>query len=252
MFDLITGQTRHMPRNQSVPILISTTAQVVIVGIALAVPYLYLTEQLPEIPTMLAFVAAPSPPPPPPPPPAPAPQAAAKPAPVPPKPGQLVAPVDAPPIVAPELVAAVGDDDEGVPGGVEGGVPGGVYGGVVGGIPDVMPPPPPPPPPAQPRGPVRVGGQLKAPELIRRVDPEYPQIAMAAQYEGLVILEAIVNEDGHVDDVRVLRSAGLAGALDRAAVIAVRQWQYSPLLLNGRRTSFLVTVTLSFTISDKK
>jgi protein TonB len=99
---------------------------------------------------------------------------------------------------------------------------------------------------------VRAGGQIKIPELIRRVEPEYPPMAMAAQYEGLVILEALVGEDGRVEDVRLLRSAGMAGVLDRAALTAVRQWQYSPLLLNGHRTKFLLTVTLSFTIADRK
>jgi protein TonB len=159
--------------------------------------------------------------------------------------------------VAPEPVATFGDE-EGIFGGVEGGVPGGVFGGVVGGILDLVPPPPPPPPPPSPppatsaRGPVRIGGQLQAPDLIRRVEPEYPQFAAYAQIQGLVILEAVVSEDGHVTDVRLLRSAGYGGVLDRAAVKALRQWQYSPLLLNGQPTSFVLTVTLSFSLTDKK
>jgi protein TonB len=251
MFDLITGQARHLPRHQGVPIVVSTTAQVLVGALVLAVPYLYVTEQLPEIPSMMAFVAAPPPPPPPPPPPAPAPKTAAKPETPPIKPGQLRAPVEAPPAVAPEPVATSGSE-EGVYGGVEGGVPGGVYGGVVGGIPDVVPPPPPPPPPAQSRGPVRIGGQLKAPELVQRVDAEYPGIALAAQMEGLVILEAVVGEAGNVEEARVLRSAGFAGVLDRAALAAVRQWRYSPLLLNGRPTRFVLTVTMSFSLADAR
>lgn len=251
MFDLISGQARHMPRHAGVPIVISTTIQVLIAGLVLTLPYLYVTEQLPEIPSMMAFVAAPPPPPPPPPPPAPAPKAPARPAAVAPKPGQLVAPIEAPATVEPEPVATGGE--EGVLGGVEGGVPGGVYGGVVGGIPDPLPPPPPPPPPpAAARAPLRVGGKLKAPELIRRVAPEYPPLARDAHYEGLVILEATVNEEGYVEDVRVLRSGGLAGVLDRAAIAAVRQWQYSPLLLNGRRERFVLSVTMSFTLADER
>lgn len=72
------------------------------------------------------------------------------------------------------------------------------------------------------------------------------------QVQGLVILEAVVAEDGHVDEVRVLRSAGYGGVLDRAAVTALRQWRYTPLLLNGRPASFVLTVTLSFTLTDRK
>jgi periplasmic protein TonB len=246
MFDLITGQTQHMPRRQGVPILISTTAQALVASVILAMPYLYVTAQLPEVPSMMAFVATPPPPPPPPPPAAPA-----KPATEPvtrAKPNQLVAPVGAPPEVVPEPVT-VERNEEFIAGGVEGGIPGGVFGGVVGGIPDVVPPPP-PPPPVKPSGPVRIGGQLKAPELVRRVNPEYPAMATFAQIEGLVILEAVVGEDGHVDEVRVLRSAGYAGVLDRSAAVALRQWQYSPLLLNGRPASFVLTVTLSFSLTD--
>jgi protein TonB len=247
MFDLITGDVRHMPRHQGVPILVSTTVQVLTAGLVLVVPYLYVTAQLPEIPSMMAFVAAaPPPPPPPPPPPAPA-KPAAKPV-TPVKPNQFAAPIEAPATVEPEPMATSGDG--GTFGGVEGGVPGGVVGGIVGGIPEAAPPPPPPPPPPAPRGPVRIGGQLSAPALVQRVDPEYPELARAAQMQGIVILEAVVGEDGDVSEVKLLRSAGYAGVLDRAALKAVKQWRYSPLLLNGHPTAFVLTVTMSFSLAD--
>jgi protein TonB len=93
---------------------------------------------------------------------------------------------------------------------------------------------------------VRVGGELKAPSLVERVEPEYPPLAVRAQVQGLVILEAVVDRDGRVEDVRVLRSIPL---LDRAAIDAVRQWRYSPLLLNGKPERFVLTVTVSFSLS---
>jgi protein TonB len=247
MFDLITGEAKHLPRHQGAPLVISTTVQVMVGALVLAVPYLYVTNQLPEVPTMMAFVAAP--PPPPPPPPAPAPPVAARPV-VKPDPAKFTAPIEAPPEVAPEPVTTAGGGYEGVPGGVEGGVPGGVVGGVVGGIPDLLPPPP-PPPPAPVRGPVRVGGQIKMPTLVHKVDPEYPALAQAASIEALVILEAVVDERGEVEEVRVLRSGGVGGVFDRSAVAAVRQWRYSPVILNGRPERFILTVTLSFTLPDK-
>jgi len=92
------------------------------------------------------------------------------------------------------------------------------------------------------------GGASRAPALVKRVEPKYPPMALAARIEGLVILEALVNEDGLVDDVRVLRSGGAGGVFDRAAMAAVRQWQYSPLMLNGGRERFVLTVTLSFNL----
>ena len=60
----------------------------------------------------------------------------------------------------------------------------------------------------------------------------------------MVILEAIVDRDGTVAELKVLRSAGVL--LDREALLAVRQWRYKPLLLNGIRERFILTVTLSF------
>jgi protein TonB len=105
---------------------------------------------------------------------------------------------------------------------------------------------PPPPSPPVARDPVRVGGELKAPALIERVEPEYPPLAVRAQVQGVVILEAVVDQQGRVEDVRVLRSIPL---LDRAAIAAVRQWLYSPLLLNGKPERFVLTVTVSFSLS---
>jgi protein TonB len=115
-----------------------------------------------------------------------------------------------------------------------------VIAGVVGGL-DVAPPPPPPPPP--PPRIVRTGGEIKTPALLRRVEPVYPPLAVAANIEATVILDAIVDEEGQVKDVTVLRSGGV---LDKAAMEAVRQWRYEPLLLNGRPAPFQLTVVLSF------
>jgi|RhiMethySRZTD1v2_1073278.scaffolds.fasta_scaffold00313_25 periplasmic protein TonB len=243
MFDLVTGKARHLPSHASLPIVLSTIAQATVVTALLVIPALFVAEQLPEMPTMMAFVAPPPPPPAPPPPPmqrpAPAkPIAQAQPAA---STSQLVAPVEAPKSIEPE---PAGEDylDEGVPGGVEGGVPGGIVGGVIGGLPE---PPPPPPAPAV-RPPVRIGGQIQTPTLVHRVEPFYPPTAVDARLQGIVILEAIVDRDGTVAEVKVLRSVN--ALLDREAVLAVKQWRYSPLVLNGIRERFVLTVTLTFSL----
>ena len=244
MFDLITGQTRHIPSKPGVPILISMSAQVALVGATL-VPVLFFTGALPEVPTMMAFVVEASAPPPPPPPPPPLAKAsahtAAKPAP---SPG--AAPVEPPSTIQPERPNDEGDI--GVPGGVEGGILGGVVGGVVGGLPGDIPPPPPPAPLPPPRAPVRVGGQIQAPALARKVDPIYPDVAVSARLHGVVILEANVDRDGSVVDVKVLRTGGRL--LDGAAITAVRQWQYKPLILNGSPEPFVLTVVLTFNLVE--
>jgi protein TonB len=249
MFELFSGDRRRAPRRSSIPVLVSTAAHVIAVGALLAIPLAYVSAELPRVPDVVTFVVSAAPPPPPPPPPAPA-ATPSKPKPIKPvpTPGPRAAPVEAPREIVAETHVDVGSE-EGVPGGVEGGIPGGVVGGVIGGLITEVPPPPPPAPkpaPAVVRDPVRVGGELKAPTLIERVEPEYPAIAVRAQVRGVVILEAIVDRDGRVEDVRVLRSIPL---LDNAAMEAVRQWRYSPLLLNGTPERFVLTVTVNFGLS---
>ena len=153
-------------------------------------------------------------------------------------------PLEAPSRIEPEPVAAV------EAAGVEGGVPGGVIGGVVGGLWAEVPPPPPPPPPApvRPHGPVHIGGQLQAPALTKRVEPFYPPLAVRAHLTGVVILEATVDQTGQVVNATILRSAN--PLLDKEALIAVKQWRYAPLLLNGKPEAFILTVTLSFNLID--
>jgi TonB family protein len=97
-----------------------------------------------------------------------------------------------------------------------------------------------------PLTPVRVGGAVKPPAQTRRVDPPYPPEALAAGVQGVVIMEATIGADGRVTDVRVLRSIPL---LDQAALAAVRQWEYTPTVLNGTPVPVLMTVTVNFTLT---
>jgi protein TonB len=248
MFDLIAGREKHLPSHATLPIVASTFAQIFFVGLVVILPTLYVTDTLPEVPTMIAFVVAPPVPPPPPPPPS---AATTKPKPtrqaeVPARQARFVAPLEEPDEIAP--LANDEGIDFGESGGVEGGFAEGVIGGIVGGLPEAPPPPPLPAPAA--RGPVRIGGQITQPTLIKRVEPEYPPLAVKAHIQGVVILEATVDEDGNVVDVKLLRSAN--PLLDREAAIAVRQWRYTPVVLNGTRVPFILTVTLSFSLQVTK
>jgi protein TonB len=187
------------------------------------------------------FVEPMSAPPPPPPPPPPAPKVTRAPK-VEPKPVQMdenafVAPVEVPEEIVPEEGLDLGVEG-GVQGGVEGGVPGGVVGGVVGGLPDAPPPPP--------QKAIRVGGQIKEPKKLKHVNPEYPDIAKQARVQGVVILECTISPQGKVTDVKILRGIPL---LDQAAVSAVRQWVYTPTLLNGVPVPVIMTVTVNFKLS---
>jgi TonB family protein len=98
-----------------------------------------------------------------------------------------------------------------------------------------------------PPGTLRVGGNIKTPTKILDVRPVYPALAQSARVSGMVIAEILVGTDGAVQDARILRSIPL---LDQAALDAVRQWQFTPTLLNGVPTPVIMTVTVNFTLQE--
>ena len=110
------------------------------------------------------------------------------------------------------------------------------------GLPETTPVSPPP----VPTRPSRLHSGIHAPEKITDTAPVYPPIATAARIQGIVILEATIDETGQVVDVKVLRSVPM---LDAAAVDAVKQWRYSPALLNGMPIPVIVTVTVRFALN---
>lgn len=103
----------------------------------------------------------------------------------------------------------------------------------------------PPPAPVPPSGPVVVGGNIKRPARTKYVAPRYPEIARSNGVQGVVIIEAVIGADGSVEQAHVLRSQPL---LDEAALAAVRAWEYTPTLLNGRPTAVIMTVTVQFSL----
>ncbi len=91
---------------------------------------------------------------------------------------------------------------------------------------------------------LRVGGHIRPPSKIKDVKPVYPAVAQAARVGGEVTVEATIGPDGKVVDAKVVRSVPL---LDQAALDAVRQWEYTPTLLNGVPVPVVMTVKINFT-----
>lgn len=167
-------------------------------------------------------------------------------------PRRVIWPVDFVPGMAPKGVPLPGDDPPMV-----GSLPG-VYGfslgapgasgltapGLPAGLIAAAPPPivPPPPRPQRPSV-VRVGGTVQEAKLLRKVLPVYPEITMRARISGEVKLEVLIDEEGDVADVRVLHGHVL---LVEEATRAVKQWKYSPTLLNGEPVAVISTVTVIF------
>jgi len=235
----LTNPTPHAGRSTATFVTSVVLHSALVTAIAILPLFFY--DQIPSPEALRAFFVPPlevAPPPPPPPPPPATARAVVRPAP---KveveqPNAFVAPIDIPTEIVPEQGLDLGVEG-GVAGGVEGGVPGGVVGGVVGGLPQDAPPPP--------QAAIRVGGQIKAPAKVKNVDPVYPDLAKQARVQGVVIVECTISPSGRVTDVRVLRSIPL---LDQAAVDAVRQWTYTPTLLNGVPVPVIMTVTVTFNL----
>ena len=239
---VITDPERLVGR-RSFTLGVSLVLHSLLVLAAVVLPLLFY-DMLPNEEVLKTFFVAPlevAPPPPPPPPPAPGPRSITK---APPKAEltpttSFMAPIDVPAEIRPEEGLSLGVEG-GVAGGVEGGVPGGVVGGVVGGLLTDAPPPPPKV--------VRIGGQLVAPKIIRKVTPVFPELAVQSRVSATVFLEAEVDTRGYVKTVRVLRGHPL---FDDAAIDAVKQWRYMPLLLNGEPTGFILTVTVGFNLQAR-
>jgi TonB family protein len=93
----------------------------------------------------------------------------------------------------------------------------------------------------------RVGVTPFSPRKIKHVDPVYPSAVIDARTDQIVVLELRINQEGRVENARILRSVP---SFDQAALDAARQWEYEPLLLNGLPTRFTLSVTVNFTPSS--
>ena len=223
--------------------LLSFLLEAVLLGVLVLIP-LWFTDVLPKQ-QLLTFLEAP---PPPPPPAAPAPTAVkvvkvtsdlAN--------GQLRTPTS-----IPAKVRMIKEDDApppdaisgGVVGGVPGGVPGGQLGGVIGGIvgstssvaavPSISRPTP---------QRVRISQGVSKGLLIYRIEPTYPPVARQARIQGTVVLTAIIDKDGNIQNLQVVSGHPM---LAPAAINAVKQWRYRPFLLNGTPVEVETAVTVNF------
>lgn len=95
--------------------------------------------------------------------------------------------------------------------------------------------------------PYRVGGEVTRPEKISGDEPVYTEMARKARIMGVVILEAVIDEQGDVTDAKVLK--GLPMGLDRQAVEAVKTWKFKPATQAGRPVPVYYIVTMNFRLT---
>jgi protein TonB len=165
--------------------------------------------------------------------------------------GKLLAPTVIPRQIAeikeaPLEPASLGGIAGGVPGGVPGGQMGGVLGGVIGGVLNTTAKPVAPGPPGK-AAPLRVGGHVRAPKAIVQVRPDYPPLARQAHIQGEVQIDAILDEQGNVIDMKVVSGQPL---LYQAALDALKKWKYEPTYLNDQPIAVEMIVKISFQLGQ--
>jgi TonB family protein len=113
-------------------------------------------------------------------------------------------------------------------------------------------PPPPPPPPVKAidkrSEPLRVGGNVQAANLVKKVAPEYPALAKSARIQGTVGFTAVIAKDGTISDLQLIDGHPL---LVDAASNAVKQWVYKPTLINGEPVEVITRIDVNFTLEPR-
>jgi protein TonB len=222
---------------------------VLAIGIMLAIPLAF-TEELPKA-QLLTFLVAPPPPPPPPPPAA----AAVK----------VVKVIQTDllssgalrtPTRIPQKIQMIKEEEApppmpaggGVVGGVAGGIPGGQMSGVIGGIvnststlaavPKFVP--------VTPQR-IRISQGVTKGLLVQRMEPTYPTLAKQARVQGEVVLSAVIDTNGQIQNLQLVSGHPM---LVPAAIAAVKQWRYKPYLLNGQPVEVETTITVIFNLTS--
>jgi TonB family protein len=86
---------------------------------------------------------------------------------------------------------------------------------------------------------------MSKPILIKKVEPKYPNNAKAKRIEGVVVLTAIIDKQGHVSDLHVVSGRGV---LAEEALGAVKQWEYRPYRIKGEAVECETTITVTFAL----
>jgi len=218
------------------PLALASFAQVVVLAVLLLIPLLY-TQTLPGV-ALRSVLAAPAPPTAPPMPPA---RVLLK--------GQMRATArifSLPAQIVSRSAAKQSDAALAPPEIGSSERPGGVYEGS-GFTVDGVPPPLPPPRKTPSRTALRVGGGVSEANLIHRVQPPYPALAITTRVEGTVEFTATISKEGTIENLQLVRGHPL---LVNAAREAILQWRYRPTLLNGEPVEVITDITVKFTLGQ--
>ena len=93
-------------------------------------------------------------------------------------------------------------------------------------------------------GAYRIGGGVSAPVAIVKPEPEYSEEARKAKWQGAVLLQLVVDENGIPQDIKVVKSLGLG--LDQKAIEAVQKWRFRPGLKDGKPVPVSANIEVNF------
>lgn len=97
--------------------------------------------------------------------------------------------------------------------------------------------------------PIRVGGNVMAANLVKKVAPAYPADMKAQGLQATVQLETTISKEGVPESFNVI-GADVNQSFIEASIEAVKQWRYKPVLLNGQPVEVITVVTINFTLSQ--
>jgi protein TonB len=97
------------------------------------------------------------------------------------------------------------------------------------------------------RAPIKVGGNVQAANLLKKITPLYPALAKSARIQGTVRFTAIIGKDGTIQNLQLISGHPM---LVQSATDAVKQWVYRPTLLNGEPVEVITQIDVNFTLSQ--
>src|SRR6266702_129555 len=89
-----------------------------------------------------------------------------------------------------------------------------------------------------------VGGGVSAPVVVHSVEPEFTQEARAANFQGAVSIQLIVDSQGNPQNIHLVRHLGMG--LDEKAVEAVRQYRFKPAMYQGHPVAVQIVINVDF------
>jgi TonB family protein len=91
-----------------------------------------------------------------------------------------------------------------------------------------------------------IEGEVEFPKIIKRVEPKKTAAARRMRIRGTIVAQMLIDENGNIKDVRILRNIPGRHGLDKQVIKALKQWRFTPAIKDGVRVSVYYTQTFKF------